>query len=111
MGYVVFFFTHFWSQNIDSNKTYSGTVTLVYNDNKFIATRIINNTIQKGIGNIEKPFIESPKVLEISFMENNQSLKVYYIWHTEFDNYARLTGTVMKNNKKVGYEALFAKHY
>ena len=97
-------------QNLDSNQTYSGILTLEYNDDKFTVKRVIGDRVQNGIAQIQKPFIESPKVLEISFMEKNQRVKVYYIWQAEFDNYARLTGTVMRDNKKVGYEALFAQH-
>ena len=98
-------------QNLDSNQTYSGMVTLVYEGNTLLVTREINHKIQKGIGRIEEPFIQSPKLLEIKFLEGDKTVKIYYLWQTEFDNYARLTGSVMQGNKKVAYEALFAQHH
>jgi hypothetical protein len=95
-------------QDIDTNATYSGVITLEYSDDKLIVKRVIDDKIQNGIAIIQKPFIESPKILEVSYTKSNQIVKTYYIWQTEFDNYARLTGRIMRDNKQVGYEALFA---
>ena len=97
-------------QYVDSNITYSGLVTLEYKDGKLLATKSIKDHDYSGRAIIEKPFIESPKVLQISYDSNRSKplQSTHYIWQTEFDNYARLTGRVIEENEIVAYEALFA---
>jgi len=99
-------------QAINSQKTYQGTMTLEYEEHKFKVIREIEGQRVEGIGVIEEPIlIEAPKMLRITFTQNNQKYVGLYLWHTEFDNYARITGKLNllgKDGNSPGLEALFA---
>ena len=99
-------------QKIHSKKTYSGVVILDYKNGKFRVIRKINGKKVVGVGVIKKSIMpESPKYLRVNFKDNGQKYVATYLWHTEYDNYARITGKVNlegKDGNKAGLEALFA---
>jgi hypothetical protein len=94
----------------DSNKTYTGTVVLKNEDDRFEIIRMIEGNMIKGTGKIETAIAEKTKVLRVHFIEKNKHYEVTYLIHSDLDNYGRLTGYLYLKKgqtKMPGLEALF----
>lgn len=94
----------------DSSKTYTGTVVLKNEGDRFEIIRMIEGAMIKGTGKIETATAEKIKVLRVHFIEKNKHYEVTYLIHSDLDNYGRLTGYLylQKGQTKIpGLEALF----
>ena len=101
-------------QEIDSNKTYSGRVVLKKQGDHLEVTRIIHGEKITGIGTIEHALgPDKANVLRVRFTRNKQPFEITYLWRSDLDNYARLSGYVYQPGKHTatpGLEALFIDH-
>ncbi len=93
-------------QDLESNATYSGSVRMENREDHLDVIRTVGDTTMRGVARIVRTLDESPKVLVVTFKETGD--KAYYIWHTEFDNYARISGTLERDDTPAAIEALFA---
>jgi hypothetical protein len=101
-------------QEIDSTKTYRGRVILKKQGDHLEVTRIIHGQRITGIGTIEHAVgPDKVNVLRVRFTLNQKKFEITYLWHSDLDNYARLSGYVYQRGKRTatpGLEALFIDH-
>ncbi len=101
-------------QEIDSSKTYRGRVILKKQGHHLEVTRIIHGERVTGIGTIEHAVgPDKVNVLRVRFTLNQKNFEITYLWHSDLDNYARLSGYVYQPGKRTatpGLEALFIDH-
>jgi len=101
-------------QEIDSTKTYRGRVILKKQGDHLEVTRIIHGQRITGIGTIEHAVgPDKVNVLRVRFTLNQKKFEITYLWHSDLDNYARLSGYVYQPGKRTatpGLEALFIDH-
>ena len=101
-------------QEIDSAKTYRGRVILQKQGDHLEVTRIIHGERITGIGTIEHAVgPDKVNVLRVRFTRNEKKFEITYLWHSDLDNYARLSGYVYQPGKRTatpGLEALFIDH-
>ena len=101
-------------QEIDSAKTYRGRVILKKQGDHLEVTRIIHGERITGIGTIEHAVgPDKVNVLRVRFTRNEKKFEITYLWHSDLDNYARLSGYVYQPGKRTatpGLEALFIDH-
>ncbi len=98
----------------NSNTTYSGTISLVFQEDKKVLafTRTINGKKIKGIAKIEKALGGEAEVLRLRFTENKSEYEGTFLWRSDLDNYGRLSGYIYLKNgstKTPGLEAYFIK--
>jgi hypothetical protein len=96
-------------QKPDSGAAYVGKITLRETGNGFAVTRVIAGASSSGTARIETSGEGAP-VLRIRFPQNGVEYAATYLWHTDLDNYPRLTGYVYRakgETKSPGLEALF----
>lgn len=101
-------------KELNSDKTYSGKVKLSYKKGRLLVTREIAGKITKGEGRIELALgSDKANVLRVRFVQAGQDYEITYIWHSDLDNYARLSGYLYQPGKRTdtpGMEALFRDH-
>lgn len=98
----------------NSDKTYGGKVVFSYGKGRLLVTRNIGGKILKGEGRIEHALgSDEADVLRVRFVQAGQAYEITYLWRSDLDNYARLTGYLYQPGKKSdspGMEALFRDH-
>ena len=93
----------------DSEKTYSGTMTIESVKDGYVITREINGKKISGKGKWDKVTADKIPVLTIQFAENGDPYAGMFLIKSDLDNYARATGVFWKkDNKKPGLEAWFS---
>ena len=96
---------------LDSEKTYCGKVVFSYEKGRLIVTRNIQGEIVKGEGKIEHALgSDETNVLRVRFIRAGQENEITYLWQSDLDNYARLSGKLYQPGKQTnspGMEALF----
>jgi hypothetical protein len=101
-------------KEMESDITYSGTVDFTYENGRLFVTREVAGKIAKGVGKME-PALGPDKVnvLRIRFSQAGQDYEITYLWQSDLDNYARLSGYLYQPGKSTnspGMEVLFADH-
>jgi hypothetical protein len=106
--YIVF------GKELNSDKTYHGKVVFSYENGLLIVTREIEGKILKGEGRIEHALgPDEADVLRVRFVRAGQEYEITYLWRSDLDNYARLSGYLYQPGKQTdspGMEALFVDH-
>jgi len=101
-------------QEPDSNRTYTGRVVFKKQGDHLEVTRIIHGERITGVGTIEHALgPDKANVLRVRFTRNKQKFEITYLWRSDLDNYARLSGYVYQLGKRTatpGLEALFIDH-
>jgi hypothetical protein len=64
--------------------------------------RTVNGVTMEGVGRIEVASPESSRVLRIRFTNGNNKFEGTYLYHSDLDNYARITGYPYKIDPKTG---------
>ena len=86
----------------DSNKPFVGRVVINQKGQQLQVLRTVNGVTIEGIGRIEKAAPESSRVLRIRFRSGNNKFEGTYLYHSDLDNYARITGYLYKIDPKTG---------
>jgi hypothetical protein len=101
-------------KELDSEKTYYGKVVFSYEKGRLIVTRNIQGEIVKGEGKIEHALgSDEANVLRVRFVRAGHENEITYLWRSDLDNYARLSGYLYQLGKQTdspGMEALFIDH-
>jgi len=101
-------------QEPDSGKTYSGRVIFKKQGDHLKVTRIIQGEKITGVGTIEHALgPDKANVLRVRFTRNKKKFEITYLWRSDLDNYARLSGYVYQPGRHTaapGLEALFIDH-
>lgn len=101
-------------KGLNSDKTYCGKVVFSYEKGHIIVKRYIEGEILKGEGRIEHALgPDKTKVLRVRFVQKGQEYEITYLWRSDLDNYARLSGYLYQPGKKTdspGMEVLFIDH-
>ena len=104
-NYIVF------GKGLNNGPLYSGNVVFERKENHLQITRMIDNQRIVGVGYIEHIAAEpQTNVLRIRFEQDGKHLEATYLWQSDLDNYARLTGYIYQPDTKTtvpGMEALF----
>jgi hypothetical protein len=103
-------------KELDSNKPFLGRVVINLKGKQLQVLRTVNGVTMEGVGRIEVASPESSRVLRIRFTSGNNNFEGTYLYHSDLDNYARITGYLYKidpktdlpiDTKNPGLEALF----
>ena len=101
-------------KELDSDKTYYGKVVFSYEEGRLIVTRDIQGKILKGEGRIEHALgSDEANLLRVRFVQAGQEYEITYLWRSDLDNYARLSGYLYQSGKQTdspGMEVLFIDH-
>jgi hypothetical protein len=101
-------------KELNSDKTYCGKVVFSFDKDRLIVTRDIGGKILRGDGKIEHAHgSEEANVLRVRFVQTGQEYEITYLWQSDLDNYARLSGYLYQPGKKTdspGMEVLFIDH-
>lgn len=99
---------------LNSRTTYQGKIELIDKGDHLIITRRIRGKAIRGIGKIENALgADEAKVLRVRYRENGKDYEITYLWQSDLDNYARLSGYVYERAKPTdnpGLEVLFINH-
>jgi hypothetical protein len=105
---------HVMGKKPDSRETYLGRVTFTAKTDHLEVVREIGGRTVKGIGKIESALAaDEAQVLRVRFEENGRKYETTYLWRSDLDNYARLSGYVYVpgvRTESPGLEALFIDH-
>jgi hypothetical protein len=96
-------------QALDGGAAYSGHLTLKPKENGFELLRDVAGKKINGSAAIETAGEECP-VLRIRFWLDAVEYEGTFLWHSDLDNYARLTGYIYRRHgetKLSGFEAWF----
>lgn len=101
-------------QEIESVRPYGGKVIFNNAGDQIEVTRIICGDRITGVGKIERALgTDKANVFRVRFTRNGQKYEITYLWQSDLDNYARLSGYVYepgKHTSNPGLEALFIEH-
>ena len=89
-------------KELDSNKPFVGRVIINLKGKQLQVLRTVNGITTEGVGRIEMAAPESSRVLRIRFSSGNNKFEGTYLYHTDLDNYARITGYLYKIDPKTG---------
>jgi len=101
---------HLIGKQPDSERTYSGKVTIWFVGGQWEVTRIIEGHEIKGIGKVEIAAMGEEKVLRVRFRQKKRGYEVTYLIDSDLNNYGRLSGYLYLEEggtKSPGLEALF----
>lgn len=96
-------------KRLDSQDSYVGTVTLTSRGKTLAVTRMIDGVTTTGEAKIETAG-EGQHVLRLRFVERGVAYEGTYLWQSDLDNYARLSGYLYRPGQATdspGLEALF----
>jgi len=100
-------------QGIDTDVSYSGTISIYLENNQLKIKRKINGNVINGVASFKSTLSGDSKVLRIEFSENEIDYEETCLWSSDLDNYARITCylyTPGSKIKKPGIEAFFIDH-
>jgi hypothetical protein len=89
-------------KELDSSKTFLGRVVINRKGNQLQILRTVNGTTVEGVGSIEMAPIASSRVLRIRFSIGTSKFEGTYLFHSDLDNYARITGYLYRIDPKTG---------
>ena len=99
-------------KRIDSEISYTGRIRFVYNEKTGALdfTRTIAGRRTTGSARIERALAGEAKVLRLRFSENGVLFEGTFLWRSDLDNFARLSGYIYRTGspaQKPGLEAYF----
>lgn len=101
-------------KTLDSAQTFVGTVVLVARDDHLEVRRDVGGESLVGTGHVEHVLgPDQAPVLRVRFTRDHERLEATYLWMSDLDNYARLTGYFYRAGEHTdspGMEALFIEH-
>jgi hypothetical protein len=100
-------------RKVDSQETYTGSVTISPGDGVLEMRRDIQGRKTVARAEIVKSRVEGTPVLQITFEEGGAAYEGSYVWSSDLDNYARISGYIVKRGEKTdnpGMECLFIDH-
>jgi hypothetical protein len=101
-------------KELNSQKTYQGKTVLNGKGDHLAVSRYIKGKTIHGIGKIETaPAADGAKVLRVRYKERGRDYEITYLWQSDLDNYARLSGYLYERGKQTdtpGLEVLFINH-
>ena len=89
-------------KQLDSSKTFLGRVVINRKGNQLQILRTVNGTTVEGVGTIQTAPLTSSRVLRIRFSSGASKFQGTYLFHSDLDNYARITGYLYKIDPKTG---------
>lgn len=89
-------------KELDSNKPFIGQVVINQKGDQLQVLRTVNGVTMEGVGRIEMASFATSRVLRIRFHNGNNKFEGTYLYHTDLDNYARITGYLYKLDPKTG---------
>ena len=89
-------------KELDSEKTFLGEVTINRKGNQLQILRTVNGATVEGTGGIEFASLGESRVLRIRFKSGTSNYEGTYLYHSDLDNYPRLTGYLYKVDPKTG---------
>jgi hypothetical protein len=89
-------------KELDSDKPFLGEVVINRKGEQLQVLRTVNGITTEGVGRIEIAPLASSRVLRIRFSSGNNKFEGTYLFHSDLDNYARITGYLYKVNPKTG---------
>ena len=101
------------AQGIDTQETYSGSVSIYLEENKLKIKRVINGKTIFGLANFETALNGDANVLRIRFSEMNINYEETCLFRSDLDNYARISCYLYIPGKtilKPGLETFFINH-
>jgi hypothetical protein len=101
-------------KELDSDRTYSGKAIFENREDHLVVTRAIDGERITGTGTIEHALgSDEAHVLRVRFIRGGEQYEITYLWRSDLDNYARLSGYVYQPGKHTatpGLEALFIEN-
>lgn len=97
----------------DSDETYFGDVSIKIVGNGLSYSRVVGGVMVAGEAAIEGATPDKIPVLRVKFVENGVKHEGTFLWSSDLDNYARISGYIYRpgvTTKAPGLEALFMKH-
>ncbi|MEJ2199758.1 MAG: hypothetical protein P8X63_01895 [Desulfuromonadaceae bacterium] len=98
-------------RDLDSAHPYSGRVIFEGRPDRLLVTRLIGEETIRGVGRIEHTCgPDQADVLRVRFQHGDENFEITYLWHSDLNNYARLSGYLYRPNERTdrpGLEALF----
>ncbi|MFA7431700.1 MAG: hypothetical protein WCZ23_16195 [Rhodospirillaceae bacterium] len=97
-------------KSLDSQDSFVGKVGLSSQGNRLIVTRTVGGAQTVGEGRIEPIGHDGGRALRVRYVERGVAYEGTYLWQSDADNYARLTGYVYRPGEfteSPGMEALF----
>lgn len=100
-------------KNVNGLETYTGSVDISRESGGLRMRRDIQG--KKTIANAEiaRSSVDGARVLRVSFEEDGATYEGSYIWSSDLDNYARISGIIVKRGEQTdnpGLECLFIDH-
>lgn len=89
-------------KELDSNRTFLGRVIMNQKGTELQVLRTVNGITSEGVGRIEAAPLAESRVLRIRFSNGNNKYEGTYLFHSDLDNYARITGYLYKIDPKTG---------
>ena len=100
-------------QEIDSDETYQGRVSIYLESDQLIVKRTINDKVVMGDARFETALNGDASVLRIRFTDNGVKHETTCLLRSDLDNYARISCYLYYPDQditKPGLEALFIDH-
>ena len=89
-------------KELDSDKAFIGRIVINRKDKQLQVLRTVNGITSEGVGRLEIAPLASSRVLRIRFTSGNNKFEGTYLFHSDLDNYARITGYLYKIDPKTG---------
>jgi hypothetical protein len=102
-----------FGEELDSDKTYKGTVIFFEENGQLKVKREINNKVVLGIASFESALGGDASVLRVRYSKNGKNVEQTCLVGGDLDNYARITCYVYEPEVRTndpGMEALFIDH-
>jgi hypothetical protein len=79
-------------KSVDSQDSFVGTVELSSKGDRLVVTRTVGGVQTVGEGRIEPLGHDGGRALRVRYVERGVAYEGTYLWQSDPDNYARLTG-------------------
>ena len=89
-------------KELDSDKAFLGRVVINQKGKQLQVLRTVNGITSEGVGRIEIAPLAGSRLLRIRFSSGNSKFEGTYLYHSDLDNYARITGYLYKIDPKTG---------
>ncbi len=100
-------------KTVNSLETYTGSVAIFREDGGLRMRRDIQGRRTIANAEVARSSVDGARVLRVSFEEGGTAYEGSYIWSSDLDNYARISGVIVKRGEKTdnpGLECLFIEH-
>ena len=105
---------HLIGKEIEGDGTYLGEVEIVNRDTLFEIRRTINGKTIFGKGILDYTKHEDIPFLRVNFTDDGVEYEASYLWQSDFDNYARISGYLYKPGERTedpGLEVMFTNRH